>query len=82
MRERNPIHLADNVRAPVLFIIGQNDSRCPFRQAMLYVDRLSARDHPHEVYVFPTGHSSFDVDERVRQQRTILEFLRRHVPTA
>jgi dipeptidyl aminopeptidase/acylaminoacyl peptidase len=80
MRDRNPINFADQVRAPVLFLIGENDSRCPYRQAMLYVERLAARAHPHEVYVFPTGHSPFDVDERVRQVRKALEFLGRHVP--
>ena len=80
MRDRSPINFADNVTAPVLFIIGKNDSRCPYRQAMLYVERLEARGHPHELYVFPTGHSSFDVDERVRQIGTILDFLSRHVP--
>jgi hypothetical protein len=32
------------------------------------------------VYVFETGHGSFDVDERLRQVRTILGFLARHVP--
>ena len=80
MRDRNAINFADGVRAPVLFLIGRNDSRCPYRQAMLYVERLEARDHPHEVYVFETGHGSFDVDERVRQARTILDFLARNVP--
>jgi dipeptidyl aminopeptidase/acylaminoacyl peptidase len=80
MRDRSPINFADNVRAPVLFIIGRNDSRCPYRQAMLYVEKLAARHHPHELYVFPTGHSSFDVNERVRQVRTILDFLSRNVP--
>jgi dipeptidyl aminopeptidase/acylaminoacyl peptidase len=80
MRDRNAINFADDVRAPVLFIIGRNDSRCPYRQAMRYVDRLASRGHPHEVYVFETGHSSFDVDERVRQVSTILGFLARHVP--
>ncbi len=80
MRDRNPINFADTVRAPVFFMIGENDSRCPYRQAMLYVDKLAARDHPHDVYVFPTGHSTFDVDERVRQIEKILDFLGRHVP--
>jgi dipeptidyl aminopeptidase/acylaminoacyl peptidase len=80
MRERSPINFADEVRAPVLFIIGENDSRCPLRQAMLYVEKLEARNHPHQVYLFPTGHGTFDVDERVRQVRMILEFLARHVP--
>jgi dipeptidyl aminopeptidase/acylaminoacyl peptidase len=80
MRDRNPIHFADRVTAPVLFVIGENDSRCPYRQAMAYVDKLAARDAPHEVYTFPTGHSSFDVDETVRQQRAVLAFLAKHVP--
>lgn len=80
MRDRNPIHFADDVRVPVLFLIGENDSRCPYRQAMAYVDKLAARDHPHEVYLFGTGHGSFDIDEDVRQIRTILEFLARCVP--
>jgi dipeptidyl aminopeptidase/acylaminoacyl peptidase len=80
MRERNPINFAEAVEAPVLLIAGEHDSRCPIRQVMLYVDRLEARGHPHELYVFSTGHSSFDVDERVRQVRTILDFLERHIP--
>ncbi len=80
MRDRNAINFADDVRAPVLFVIGRNDSRCPYAQAMRYVERLEARGHPHEVYVFETGHSSFDVDERVRQVATTLDFLARNVP--
>lgn len=78
MRDRNPINFADNVRAPVLFLIGRNDSRCPFGQAMRYVDKLTERGHEHEVHVFSTGHSPFDVDERVRQVRKILDFLERY----
>lgn len=80
MRDRNPINHVDALRAPVLLLIGKNDSRCPYRQAMAYVDRLAARDHPHETYVFKTGHGSNDLAERVRQQRLILEFLARNVP--
>ena len=80
MRDRNPINFADDVRVPVMFLIGENDSRCPYGQAMAYVDKLAARDHPHEVYVFSTGHSPFDVDERVRQVQKVLDFLARNVP--
>jgi dipeptidyl aminopeptidase/acylaminoacyl peptidase len=79
MADRSPINFADQVKAPVLFLIGENDSRCPYRQAMAYVQRLAARGHPHEVYTYATGHSSFDVDERVRQVGTILDFLKRNV---
>jgi dipeptidyl aminopeptidase/acylaminoacyl peptidase len=80
MLDRNASNFADSVRAPVLFVIGRNDSRCPYGQAMRYVEKLAARQHPHEVYVFATGHGSFDIDERVRQVTTILDFLARHVP--
>jgi dienelactone hydrolase len=80
MRDPSPIYFVDDVRAPVFFTIGKNDSRCPYQQAMNYIERLAARDHPHEVYVFPTGHSAFDVDERVRQVRSMLEFLDRYMP--
>jgi dipeptidyl aminopeptidase/acylaminoacyl peptidase len=80
MRDRNAINFADEVRAPVMILIGRNDSRCPYGQAMRYVDKLAARGHPHEVYVFETGHASFDVDERVRQVQATLAFLARHVP--
>jgi dipeptidyl aminopeptidase/acylaminoacyl peptidase len=79
MRDRSPIEFADRVRAPVLFLIGEADSRCPLRQAMAYVDRLAGRGHPHEVYRFATGHGSFDVEETIRQQRLILAFLARHL---
>jgi hypothetical protein len=46
------------------------------------VDKLAERGHPHEVYRFPTVHSSFDVDEDVRQVATILAFLERTVLNA
>ena len=80
MRERNAINFADRVVAPVLVLIGRNDSRCPYGQAMAYVDKLAARGHSHEVYVYETGHASFDVDERVLQVGMIRDFLTRHVP--
>ncbi|MFO7571506.1 MAG: prolyl oligopeptidase family serine peptidase [Gaiellaceae bacterium] len=80
MRERNPIEFVDEVVAPVLVLVGRNDSRCPYGQVMRYVERLEGRAHPHELYVFDTGHGSFDVEERIRQVRVILDFLGEHVP--
>ncbi|MGZ4150029.1 MAG: S9 family peptidase [Actinomycetota bacterium] len=76
----NPITYVDEVRSPVLFLIGENDSRCPLGQAMAYVDRLTSRDHRAEVYLYTTGHGSHDTDESVRQQRVILDFLGARVP--
>ncbi len=76
----NPITYADNVDAPVLFVIGENDSRCPLGQALAYVDKLAERNAPHEVYRFGTGHGSAVSDEDVRQIGAILAFLDKRVP--
>jgi dipeptidyl aminopeptidase/acylaminoacyl peptidase len=79
-RRANPITYVDDVAAPVMFVVGENDSRCPLGQALAYVDRLKARDHDHVLYLFGTGHGSHVVDEDVTQQRAILAFLREKVP--
>lgn len=68
------------VAAPVLFVIGENDSRCPLGQALAYVDRIKELGKPHETYLFSTGHGSHETDEGVRQLRVILKFLKTHVP--
>ncbi len=79
MQERSPISYVDRVTAPILFLAGEHDSRCPIRQVLLYTDRLAARSHPHELYLFPTGHAPFQIDERVKQTGVVLDFLARHV---
>jgi dipeptidyl aminopeptidase/acylaminoacyl peptidase len=82
VRERSPITYVDRVRAPVLCLIGDNDTRCPPRQAYLYVDALRARGGAVEVYSYDAGHSSHVVEEEVRQMRAILDFLGRTVGLA
>jgi dipeptidyl aminopeptidase/acylaminoacyl peptidase len=80
VRERNPITYADRVRAPILFLIGEHDTRCPPDQANAYVEAMRAGGGDAEVYTYGTGHSSYVVDEEVRQWRTVIEFLLRRVP--
>ena len=80
MKDRNPINFADRVQAPLLILAGENDSRCPIRQVLTYVERLRARNHPVELYTYRTGHRTNDVGEAIRQQRVIRDFLSRHVP--
>jgi dienelactone hydrolase len=80
VRERNPITYADRVRAPVLFLIGEHDTRCPPDQANAYVEAMRAAGGEAEVYTYGTGHSSYVVDEEIRQWHTVIEFLLRRVP--
>lgn len=81
VRERNALTYVGRVTAPLLALVGENDSRCPPRQAMTYVDTLRARGGDIELYTYGTGHSSFVVDEEVRQMRRVLRFVLKHVPT-
>jgi len=76
----NPLTYAEDVRCPVLFVIGENDSRCPVGQALAYVDRMKDLGKEHQTYVFSTGHGSHETDEEIRQQRVIIDFLKAHVP--
>jgi dipeptidyl aminopeptidase/acylaminoacyl peptidase len=80
VRERSPITYVDRVRAPVLVLVGENDTRCPPRQAFNWIDAYRARGGDVEVYAYGEGHGSYLVDEDVRQWRTVLDFLRRRVP--
>ena len=82
VRERSPITYVDRVAAPVFILAGENDTRCPIRQVRLYVDALRAQAGDVELYEYGTGHSSFVIDEEVRQMRLILEYLAKRVPGA
>ena len=81
MRERSPIEYVDRVKAPLLILAGEHDSRCPLPQILNYVDRLKARGHTHELYLYSTGHSSFDVEQRISQLKVVLDYLSKTVPS-
>ncbi len=74
-RERSPLTYVDRVRAPVLVIAGDNDSRCPIRQVVNYVDALTERGGEVELRRFDAGHGSLVVDERVAHMAAELAFV-------
>ena len=76
-RERNPMTYVDEVRAPVLLIAGEHDSRCPLGQVMVYGHALRARNHPVEVHLYRAGHHANDVHEQIRHMELSLDFLDR-----
>ncbi|MFJ4880238.1 prolyl oligopeptidase family serine peptidase [Streptomyces sp. NPDC088745] len=75
----SPITYVDDVRVPVYISAGMNDPRCPIQQVENYVDRLAARGAVHEVYRYEAGHGSLVVEERIKQVRLEIDFVKRHL---
>jgi dipeptidyl aminopeptidase/acylaminoacyl peptidase len=69
----------DDVRAPLLLIAGEHDSRCPLGQVMVYAHALKARGHDVDVHLYAGGHHALDVEERIAHTRMTIEFFRRHL---
>jgi len=78
--ERSPITYVKDVKAPVFVLVGEHDSRCVPGQVYRYVRALRKAGRDVELYSYGEGHSSYLVDEEVREWGAILEFLRRRVP--
>jgi dipeptidyl aminopeptidase/acylaminoacyl peptidase len=77
--ERSPITYVDRVRAPVLVLVGEHDTRCVPGQVYRYVRALKRAGGQAELYSYEQGHSSYVVDEEVREWGAVLEFLRRRI---
>ncbi|GAA1963868.1 S9 family peptidase [Kitasatospora viridis] len=75
----SPLSYVERVKAPVYISAGVNDPRCPIRQIENYVDKLTDLGLPHEVYRYDAGHGSLVVDERIKQLRLELDFVKRHL---
>ena len=77
--ERSPITYVKDVRAPVFVMVGEHDTRCVPGQVHRYVRALRKAGGEVELYSYDEGHSSYLVDEEVREWGAVLEFLRRRV---
>jgi dienelactone hydrolase len=78
-RERNPMTYVDRVRAPMLMIAGEHDSRCPLGQVMVYAHALRARDHEVQVHLYGAGHHATAIEERIAHAGMTIDFFRRHL---
>ena len=79
-RERSPITHVEQVRTPVLIMVGDNDTRCPLQQVLNYAKRLEEYGKRFELDRFDAGHGALVTEERIRQTGLLLDFAARHVP--
>jgi dienelactone hydrolase len=73
-RKSSPITYAEQVRAPILVIQGENDTRTPARQLRLYEEKLKSLGKQIEVHWFKAGHGSRAQEQQIEHQELELNF--------
>lgn len=73
----SPITYAEAIRAPVLVIQGENDTRCPARQMRVYEDKLRALKKDIQIEWFDAGHGSRAIDQNIAHMELMLHWAHR-----
>lgn len=73
-RKSSPITYAEQIKAPVMVIQGENDTRCPARQMKVYEEKLLSLGKQIEVHWFNAGHGSRAQEQQIKHQELMLNF--------
>jgi dipeptidyl aminopeptidase/acylaminoacyl peptidase len=76
--DRSPIFHVEKLKAPILFIHGANDPRCPVEEVIKMAERLRELGKPYELVIYQDeGHSIRKEENKIDMYRRIVEFLAR-----
>jgi dipeptidyl aminopeptidase/acylaminoacyl peptidase len=73
-RKSSPITYAEQVKAPIMVIQGENDTRTPARQLKVYEEKLKSLGKQIEVHWFNAGHGSRAQEQQIEHQELMLNF--------
>ncbi len=74
--DRSPIFHVERLKAPILFIHGANDPRCPVEEVKQISEKLTQLGKYHELVIYPDeGHSIRKEANKIDMYRRIVEFL-------
>ena len=79
-RDRSPITHVSKIKAPVMIMAGQRDSRCPIQPIEKFVKNLKEMNHPHELALEEkAGHISAFMkwEESIPLFTSILNYLKK-----
>jgi len=80
LREISPLTHADRIKAPLLIVHGENDSRVPVGEARQIAGAIEANGGVVETLIFPDeGHGISKLDNRLIYYRTMVDFLDEHL---
>ncbi|MHB8245834.1 MAG: alpha/beta hydrolase family protein [Acidimicrobiales bacterium] len=80
LERASPLRHADDIRAPLFVIHGENDPRVPVTEARQLVASLQRRGVPHEVMIFADeGHGLAKLENRLEAYPRAVDFLVEHL---
>jgi dipeptidyl aminopeptidase/acylaminoacyl peptidase len=74
IRKASPLTYAEHIRAPVLVIQGENDTRTTPRQLRVYEEKLKSLGKQIEVHWFNAGHGSRAQEQQIEHQERMMNF--------
>lgn len=73
-KNASPITYAEQIKAPIMVIQGENDTRCPARQMKVYEEKLKSLGKQIEIHWFNAGHGSLAQKQQITHQEKMLNF--------
>lgn len=73
-RKSSPITYVEQIKAPVLVIQGENDTRCPARQMQAYEAKMKEHGKSINIHWFDAGHGSREMEQQIEQQELMMRF--------
>ena len=79
-RDRSPFFMADQIRAPLIMLGGENDINCPAEEIQQMADAVRSKGGLVEVKIYKNeGHEFARRENEVDAQKRVAEFLAEHV---
>jgi dipeptidyl aminopeptidase/acylaminoacyl peptidase len=79
-RDRSPFFMADQIRAPLIMLGGENDINCPAEEIQQMADAVRSKGGLVEVKIYENeGHEFARRENEVDAQKRVAEFLAEHV---
>jgi dipeptidyl aminopeptidase/acylaminoacyl peptidase len=81
-RKASPLTYVEQVRVPVMLVVGEHDHLCPLGQNERYIASLQALETSHEVYRYTGGHWTYDGEDDLRSVEAQIRFVARYLGTS
>lgn len=79
-RKIDPLHYADQIKAPMLVFHGLNDSRVPVQESIQFVMGMKDRRQDVDLTIFnDEGHFTDKFHNHLQMNRQIVQFMKRHL---